>query len=261
LTIFLKDILYTIYGDKMIIYVDLVFLLNIFLDFILLMSVSVTLVRNASIKRLFLGSLIGGVSTLILFISVSSILLIIIKIILGLLMVITCFGFKSIKYTFNNLFYLYTISFSVGGGLYLLKNKYFYNYFILIIGFIIVCFIYVKQIKKFKIHYSEYYNVTIYYNDKEIKLVGYLDTGNKLYDNYKGRPIILIDKEIEYNLEDVIYVSYISLNNESILKCLKPKKIVINNHSFYNYLIGLSNKKFRLDGVDCILHSEMKGVL
>ena len=248
-------------GDKMIIYIDLIFLLNVLLDFILLMGVSVILTRNASIKKIILGSIIGGVSTLILFISISNIVLIFLKIILGILMVIITFGYKDIKYTLNNLFYLLSLSFSIGGVLYLLMDKDYYNYLILIIIFIIVCFLYVRQMKKIKNKYTNYYKVDIYYNKKVLSLVGYLDTGNYLYDNYKHRPIILIDKKIKCNLEDIIYVSYSSLNNESVLKCLKVEKVIINNHVFKNYLIGLSNKKINIDGINCILHSKMKGMI
>ena len=244
----------------MIIYTDLVFLLNVFLDFILLMSVSVILTRNASIKRIILGSLIGGVSTILLFININNILLFILKLFLGVLMVISTFGFKTIKYTFNNLFYLYTTSFSIGGVLYLLMNKGFYNYFILIIGFIIVSYLYIRQIKRFKDNYSNYYKVDIYFH-KKISLEGYLDTGNKLYDFYKKRPVVIVDKRIKYNDDEVIYVPYTSLNNTSILRCIKIDKIVINNHTFNNYLVGISNKKIQIDGIDCILHSKMKGEL
>jgi hypothetical protein len=221
----------------------------------------VVLTRKASIKRIFLGSLIGGGSTLILFVSLNSILLFFIKIILGLIMCLVTFGYHSFKYTYNNLFYLYTISFSIGGVLYLLMDKGYYNYFILIIGFLIVSILYIKQIKKFKTNYSDYYQVKVYLKNQELNLTGYLDTGNKLYDNYKHRPIIIIYKELEYNLEDIIYVPYISLNEEKILKCLKVEKIIINDKVFNNYLIGLSNKKIHIDGINCILHSKMKGLI
>lgn len=245
----------------MIIYLDLVFFLNIFLDFILLMSVSVVLTRNVSFKRIILGSIIGGGSTFILFFSISSIILFLIKLFLGFLMVLVTFGYHSLKYTYNSLFYLYTISFSIGGVLYLLMNKGYYNYLILIIGFLVVSYLYVKQIKKFKNNYSDYYQVKVYLKKQILKLTGYLDTGNKLYDNYKNRPVIITSKKIMYDLEDIIYVPYVSLNDEKILKCLKVDKIIINNKVFNNYLIGLSDKKIQIDGVNCILHSKMKGEL
>lgn len=260
-TFFLYFIFYNNYGDKMIIYLDLVFFLNIFLDFILLMSVSVVLTRNVSLKRIFLGSIIGGGSTFILFFSISSIILFLIKLFLGFFMVLVTFGYHSLKYTYNNLFYLYTISFSIGGVLYLLMNKGYYNYLILIIGFLVVSYLYVKQIKKFKTNYSDYYQVKVYLKNQVLNLTGYLDTGNKLYDNYKNRPVIITSKKIMYDLEDIIYVPYVSLNDEKIIKCLKVDKIIINNKVFHNYLIGLSDQKILIDGVNCILHSKMKGEL
>ena len=112
---------------------------------------------------------------------------------------------------------------------------------------------------KWKLH--TVHKVEIYFKDRKYLLTGYLDTGNKLYDTYKHRPIIITSKKINYNLEDVIYVPYESLNNNSILRCLKTDKIIINKHEFNNYLVGLSNNKIKIDGINCILHSRMKGII
>ena len=245
----------------MIIYIDLIFLLNIFLDFILLMSVSVILTRNTKVKRIILGSIVGGLSIILLFINVTNIVNLIFKIILGLLMVLVTFGYKDIKYTFNNLFYLYTLSFSVGGVMYLLMDNGYYNYIILIIGFIIVLFLYIKQIKTYQDNYVNYYKTKIIIKDKEYLLTGYLDTGNKLYDTYKHRPVVIVNKKIKYNIEDIIYVPFSSVNNDGMLKCIKVDKIIINNHVFKNYLVALSDKKINIDGINCILHSKMKGLI
>lgn len=242
----------------MIIYIDLIFLLNIFLDFILLMSVSVILTRNTKIKRIILGSITGGLSIFLLFINVNNL---IIKMILGIIMVLVTFGYHNLKYTLNNLFYLYILSFSVGGVMYLLMDKAYYNYLVLIIGFIIVLFIYIKQAKTYQDNYVNYYKTKIIIKDKEYLLTGYLDTGNKLYDVYKHRPVVIVNKRIKYNIEDIIYVPYSSVNNNGLLKCIKVDKIIINNYIFKNYLIALSDKKINIDGVNCILHSKMKGMI
>ena len=259
-TIFLSLFLYNKKGDAMVIYVDLIFILNIFLDFTLLMSVSVILTRNTKIKRLILGSIVGGLSTVILFISINSLFSFVLKILLGLLMTLVSFGYQSLKYTLNNLFYLYTLSFSVGGVMYLLMDKGYYNYLLLIVGFIIVLFIYVYQLKRYQTNYANYYNVELYVANKKYILTGFLDTGNKLYDSVH-RPVIILNKRIKYNPEEVIYVPYATLNSNSVLKCLKTDKIIINNHVFNNYLVGLSNKKINIDGINCILHSKMKGMI
>ena len=243
------------------IYIDLIFLLNIVLDSILLMSVSVLLGRNVTIKRLISGSIVGGLSTLILLFNITSIELIILKLVLGILMCLTTFGYKNLKYTSNNVFYLYIISFIIGGGLTLIKDYGYYNYIVLIIGFILISYLYTRKMKTYQDSYSHHYKVDIYIKGRKYKLNGYLDTGNKLYDQYKHRPIILVSEKINYSFNDIIYVPYASLNNESIVKCLKVDKVIINNKIFENYLVGISDKKIQIDGINCILHSKMKGYL
>ena len=245
----------------MIIYIDVVFFVNVIIDFILLMSVSVILTRNAKIKRIIMGSIIGGGTTILLFIRLSWMISLLFKIIFGLLMIITTFGYKNFKYTMNNMFYLLTTSFILSGVMYLLLDKGFYNYIVLVIGSIVVIIIYIMQIKNYHNNYSNYYNVELFINNKKYELIGFLDTGNKLYDVYKHRPIIITDKKIKYCLNDIIYVPYKSLNNSSVIKCIKVDRIIINKHEFNNYLVGFSKDKITIDGVNCILHSKMKGDL
>ena len=145
--------------------------------------------------------------------------------------------------------------------MYLLMDNDYYNYIVLIIGFMIVLFLYIRQAKNYQDSYVNYYKTKIIVKDKEYLLTGYLDTGNKLYDVYKHRPVVIINKKIKYNLEDVIYVPFSSINDNGILKCVKADKIIINNHIFKNYLVGISNKKINIDGINCILHSKMKGMI
>lgn len=243
------------------IYIDLLTLLNIGLDFILLMSISVILKRNVKLRRILIGSIFGSLTIFLLFIRLNSLIMTLLKIILGLLMVIITFGYKDLKYTLNNFYYLIVNSIIMGGGLYLIKDYGYYNYGVLIIGFIILMFIYIKQIKKYKENYTNYAKVDVYINNKQYKLNGYLDTGNKLYDQFKHRPVILINKNIPYKIEDIIYVPCSTINNTGLIKCLKPERIVINNKKYNNYLIGFSPHKFQIDGIDCILHSSLKGEL
>ena len=101
----------------------------------------------------------------------------------------------------------------------------------------------------------------ILYKNKLYRLNGYLDTGNNLFDPYKKRNIILVKLNLNYSLEDVIYTPYESLNNVGVIKCLSVDKIFVDQKEFKNYLIGLSNDKFRIEGINCILHNSMKGEL
>ena len=146
-------------------------------------------------------------------------------------------------------------------GLVFYHNGFVINYIILLIMSPIIIIIYIKNTLKLKNHYSNYFKVTIIYKNKVYYLNGFLDTGNHLKDIYKHRFIILANININYKLDDIIYTPYSTLNHNGILKCIKPDKVYINGIEFNNYLVGLSKEEFKIDGINCILHSNMKGKL
>ncbi len=267
---------YTLNGDAMKLYLDLVFILNVFFDFLLLMGVSIILRRNVKLIRIILGSFIGGLSIFILFLKITTLQLFFIKIFIAIIMIIVTFKFKNIKYTLKNLFFLYTLGIMLGGFLYMLNLEFSYrnegiiffhnglsiNWILLIIiSPIIICF-YTKQTLDLKNNYSNYYKVDIYLKSgKVLGLNAFLDTGNLLVDPYKKRPIILVNhKEIKGYIEKEkkLLVPYSSLNNENILECITAEKINIKGVGCKkNFLIGISDKKITIDGIDCILNKKL----
>ena len=276
MTYFVSYFFYNILGDFMKIYIDLVLLLNFGFDLILLFGVAILLRRSTTLKRLIISSLVGSLTIFAMFIEVSSISLFLIKVLISIFMVLIAFGYKDIKYFGNNLFYLYTSSIILGGFLYFLNLQFSYkneglifyfdglsiNVIALIILSPIIIYAYVKQGLLLKNTYSNYYNVDIYLkNGRVIETTAFLDTGNKLEDPYKRRPIILINKDlikIDYEKEKMVLVPYDAINHHGLLKCLIPDKIFIQGVGFRsNFLIGLSNEKILIDGVDCIIHSKL----
>ena len=268
--------IYTHNGDFMKLYIDLIFMLNLFLDFILLISVSIILRRNVRIYKILMGSFIGSISIFLLFFNINRLELFIFKIITALLMVITTFKYKDLKYTIKNFLYLYMLGIILGGILYALNIEFSYkntgiifyhtglsiNWIIILILSPILIYIYTKQLLNLKNNYSNYYKVDIYLKSgKILKLNAFLDTGNNLIDPYKKRPIILINyneikRYMEY--ENILLVPFISLNNEDLLKCIKINKIVIKGiGERKNILLGISNKNIGIDGVDCILSTKL----
>lgn len=268
-TFFLITLSYTIIGDKMKLYLDVIFIINIWFDFLILLCVSLLLKRNIKFKRIIFGSLFGSLTFFLLFLKLNSSLLILYKLIISILICIITFSFKNLKYTFNNLLYFYLVSIILGGGIYLLNNSFksvltlnrSLNYLILLIISPIIIFIYLSQTKNLRNNYSNYHKVDILYKNKLYHLNGYLDTGNILFDPYKKRKIILVKLNIKYDDTSIIYTPYESLNNVGVIKCLKVDKLFVDKKEFNNYLIGLSNDNFRIDGINCILHNSMKGEL
>ena len=258
------------------IYVDLVLLLNFGFDLILLFCVAVVLRRQTTLKRLLTGAIVGSVTVLAMFVEMSSFTLFLVKIFMSILMVLIVFGYHNIKYFGNNLFYLYTSSVLLGGFLYFLNLQFSYknaglvfyfeglsvNVIVLIVLSPIIVYVYIKQGLMLKNNFSNYYNVDIYFDSGDvIKVTAFMDTGNKLEDPYKRRPIILINKdiiEVDYNKQKIVLVPYDALNHHGILKCIVPQKIFIQGFGFRNdFLVGISNEKILIDGVDCIMHSKL----
>ena len=256
----------------MIIYIDLIFIINFILDLLLLLTVNITLKRYSKLYKLCLGALFGSVSLLSLFIAFNNITLFIFKTLMGIGMCLLSFGYKNIKYTIYNIIYLYMTSIILGGFLYYLKVEFSYNnnglafyykglrinYIFLLILAPSILYVFTKSIKALKEIKNYYYKVKIIFNNGfNLYITGFLDTGNKLVDPVTNKPIILINKKIikgKINIRSPMYVPYNSLNNHGLLECIKPKNVYINDKEIKNYLIGLSNESFKLNGIECLLN-------
>lgn len=253
------------------VYLDLVMILNFFIDFILLLTVSIVLKRKVNIKRIILGAFLGGISILFLFFNINSFLLFIFKLIISILMVIITFKYENIKYTLINILYLYITSIILGGFLYLLNIEFSYkhvgiifinnglsiNFIILIIISPVILYIYIRQNKLLKYTYSNYYDVELIKNNKSYKYIGYMDSGNVLVDSLTNKKVILIDKrKILFNIKEFRLIPYMGVNGMNMIKVVKIDKLIFNNKEYDNVLLGIMDN-ISLDGVDIILNRKL----
>ena len=252
----------------MTIYIDLVFILNFFFDFILLLSVSTLLKRNIKIINIILGALIGSLSIFLLFIDTNNLELFLYKFIISILMSITAFSYKDIKYTIKNIIYLYFISIFLGGFLYIINNSFDYhkglvfysnglsiNIILIILLTPLLIFIYFKNLNDIKINYHNYYNISIYIKDTIIKSTAYLDTGNKLVSPYSREPVILLhNKSPIFNNLNYTLIPYNTIDNTNFIKGYKADKVHIDGiGDKYKVVVGLIENRITIDGVDSIL--------
>lgn len=255
----------------MTIYLDLVFFINFFFDFILLTATKYMLKQRVKLYRLILGSLVGSLSIFFLFININSIELFLFKIIISVLMILTSFGKKDF---FKNYLYFYIISIFLGGSMYFLNytfsskhqgliffsNGLSINFIVMMILSPIIIYYYVKEYKKYKNTINNCYTVDLYVNDMKYSLKGYLDTGNTLTDPYKKRGVILLnlDKLKIKESKKIVYVPYKTITDYGLIRCFSVDKIVINNKEFTNLLIGDTRNYFKLENADCILPNIIK---
>lgn len=237
------------------IYIEIVFLLNFLLDFMILYGTKRLLKINKSIYRIILGSLIGMMITFIINIKINSFELFFVKIIFSFIMISTSFGFRNIL---KNMFYFYLISIILGGFLYLfnINSSFYTNIVLLIIISPIVIYFTIYELIKHKLDICNKYFVTIFYRNKKYKLEGFIDTGNKLKSNYSSKSVILVNLSIPY--KRVIFVPYKAINKEGIIPCIMPDKIIINNKEINNCLVGLVKDKFNIGDCNCILPNKLR---
>ena len=239
------------------IYIDLVLILNFCYDFLILLTVDITLKRHMKIIRHIISSIIGSISVFILFLPFNSPILLLIKFLTSIIMILISFSYKNIKYFLTNLTYLYMCSIILGGFLYLLENQ-FNNkdeYILLVIIAPIILYLYIKEHKKYMSIIKYHYQLKVVFrNNKVLICNGYIDTGNKLRDPITKKYIVLISKKllIPYiNIRSPIYVPFKSLNNNGLVECFPIKYININNVILTNYMVGIINN---ISDSDCLLN-------
>jgi Sporulation factor SpoIIGA. len=258
-------------GDKMKVYIDLLLIFNFIIDFLLLISVATILKRRVSFYRIVAGAFVGSFSIFILFIPLSSMNLLLLKIIISIIMILVTFKYKDIKYFLKNISYFYFVSMVLGGGIYLwnttfayhnesfnfISNGYQLNFIgLLIISPILIAY-YIRKMRTMEEQYNYYYYIDIYYNNKNIKGVGYLDSGNTL--TYRKKPVILVNKnKIDFKIDKYELLPYQALNYVGVVKCFKIDYLILNEKKWDNIYLGIMENSFGMDGVDFLLHRALK---
>lgn len=202
----------------MTIYLDIVLIENICMNYIILFATSYLLKKKIKYWRLLIASFIGAIYSILAHMEILKIYSnIILKIVLSVIIVYVAYHAKNIKQLFKELIFFYLISFLFGGTafalLYFIKpeevlivNGNYVGMYPLkiavlggIIGFTIItiCFKFVKsRISKKDV----YYEIQINFGNKETKTKALLDTGNMLKDPMSDMPVVIVEKDILKNI-------------------------------------------------------------
>jgi len=258
-------IMYIYIGDSMV-YIDLLVIQDLLMNYIVLYATGIILNRITKFNKIFFASTIGNIPIIFLFCNLNNHLINIISLLFSIIMSLVSFSYKDIIYTIKNVIYMYLISIFLAGSIYLINtnflpqiNNYLLNVIILLILSPLITYIYIKSIDKIKINSSNYYHVDIYLKDKpKITVNAFLDTGNKLSDPYTNSPIILVSKnKIIGRLNNPILVPYNTIDNHGLLKCYKPEKLYINKVGYRKKVLIAPIDEIGIEGADCILNSQL----
>lgn len=224
----------------MSIYIDIVLLENIFMNYIILFATGYIMKLPMNYLRILISSLLGGCYAIITYLGILPIYShIIMKIILSISMVYVAFNGKTFKSFLKQLILFYLISFAFGGCalalLYFIKPE---NIFVKngvyvgtyplkiallggIVGFIIT-YIAFKVVKTKLSKKDIFYDIKITIEDKSVKVKAMLDTGNMLKDPITQMPVIVVEKEKLYEVLPASFLNQIETlvgGEEQELKC------------------------------------------
>lgn len=258
------------------IYVDVLFVINLFINyFLLLLSAKFSYMKINRWKILF-GSAIGGIySCVIFFCTFSPSIILLTKILSALVIVYVSFTPKTQKDIIRVSLIFTNSNLILGGICYALyfiftplnmtfRNSVVYFNFspvFLILTTIVVYLIVVlfdSVLKPRHLHIDKDYLVTIHHNRKICTLNGFVDTGNNLTDFFTNTPIVvcsydsiekILDEKERYvfknfskiddlsiHIDKIRIIPVNTVNSGAFLPAFAPEKIVLKN-SEKTYLI------------------------
>ena len=215
----------------MVIYIDMLFLENFVLDFIILYVTGLISKNKIKFLKLLLGSALGAIYVVMYyFIKINVYSNIIIKLLLSIIMIYISFAPTNFKEMLKLTVFFYLTSFVFGGAalsvIYMLNSRrvtiqngvLIGNYTIrtIFIGVIVAFIVTVIAFKFVKAKFSKndlFCNIIIKFNNQQVKIKAMLDTGNFLKDPITNIPVVVVEhtvlydmipKEILDNIDDIL---------------------------------------------------------
>lgn len=242
-----------------VVYVDVLIILNTYVNFALLRLAA--LISGSEVKRLRLlfSSLLGGVYSLIILADdIPTALSLFLKCAVGALMVAVAFGFKSASSYIKRLGSFLFVTFLFAGLMFALwifvkPETMLYNNTTVYFQFdtltllvattacyvVLRCLYFIVERKAPKGHI---YEITVYIDGNEISCRALLDSGNSLRDHFTSLPIIAVDRTLfDFFPNDI----------SKIPTALKPRYVPINTVSGDGLLLTVRPEKVRIRGVGC----------
>lgn len=200
-----------------IIYVDVLLVLNLFVNYFLLLSTGMILHNDTKRLRILISAAIGSLFSLLIFLpSLGTLLMLMIKLILGVLLVIICFGFVQKSAFIKTALTFLGVNFIYGGvmlaiwmlfcptGMYWNNGVAYFNIsaFMLVLSTIaayavvqLICFLLNR-----KVNSNTIVTATLSWNECTTQFRALRDTGNHLVDGFTGKRVVVCEYDAVKNL-------------------------------------------------------------
>ncbi len=273
-------------GDFLVIYVDVLVVLNTLVNYFMLLAVN-KIGRNGTRRiRMCLGALTGGFSSLLIFLDRLGTLMTVLKILSGILMAAVTFGVKPLKKFLKNVFWIFAICMSFGGitfALYMIFKIdimlytngiiYFDVDVTFLVAMAVVSYIIITVISKLtdkKAPKQYEYFVTVQKGNTVVSCKALMDTGNSLREPFSDYPVVMADRsvferlvgkittldDIEEN-EKIRLIPTATVNGTALVKAVRPDSLKIGG--FETDKVYIAESDMPLDEYKIILNINLEG--
>ena len=200
----------------MTIYLDVIFLENIVINYIMLYVTGIISKAQIKQKRLFLGALIGAIYSIIYYLFRLKIYSsFIIKIILSIVIIYVAFKSTNFKDLIKKILLFYLSSFVFGGAaiaiIYMVNSQNItiqngvlvgsYTLRTILIGIVVAYFTIILAFKIIKISKKDLIcDIEVTLNNKKLKTKALIDTGNLLKEPITNLPVIVMEHTLLYDV-------------------------------------------------------------
>ena len=277
---------------KQVIYIDVLIIVNLFVNYFILLTTSKFLNLKLKLSRLILGEILGAIYSLYIFIPEPNIFIsILIKLFMSIIMVAVSFEFRKIKQFLKIIVCFYAVNFAFSGimftlwcvfkpsGMIMNNDIVYFNISPLtliistVVSYIIIEIIN-RVIEKKQLKSSKY-EIGIKFKDKYIVLNAKIDTGNLLKEPFSNLPVIVVKKsEInllipEFNIFESIenqneikklkirMIPFKTVSGTGILPAFKPEYVVLKGNLKKQAYIAVCSDEYFSEGISCLANPEI----
>lgn len=277
---------------KQVIYIDVLIIVNLFVNYFILLTTSKFLNLKLKLSRLILGEILGAIYSLYIFIPEPNIFIsILIKLFMSIIMVAVSFEFRKIKQFLKIIVCFYAVNFAFSGimftlwcvfkpsGMIMNNDIVYFNISPLtliistVVSYIIIEIIN-RVIEKKQLKSSKY-EIGIKFKDKYIVLNAKIDTGNLLKEPFSNLPVIVVKKsEInllipEFNIFESIenqneikklkirMIPFKTVSGTGILPAFKPEYVVLKGNLKKQAYIAVCSDEYFSEGISCLVNPEI----
>ena len=275
-----------------VIYADILFIVNVYVNYALLKITAYLLKRDVHISRVILSAAMGGIYAFIILVDNMPLYVTVIsRVVFALLITYITFGFKSVRIYLRSVITFFFSSFAFAGLMYFLWS--FFSPPVMAYGnsivyfdidtldlcvMTIICYAFLKVfdiiIKSRRIENSVY-EITVCVNGKDFYGKAFLDTGNCLCEPFSSYPVIIVNEEIRctenggVRLSDSLAEREVSfrvvpcntVSGSSLLNAFRPDKVKIRgidiNFETDKVYIAITNNKIKGDEYDALVGSSV----